>query len=421
MIKRHETREGLHSLQQTACHSRKNGAARPGSREARRSRAGPWHGACWKIPASHGGKAQKFFGLAGKEDLNMAISRIIPGVASISAGLAQELPGLPVEDPATLLRRLMAAGLDHIPLPGSGRTLDRWRLLAQVAACNLGLSKLYEGHTDALAIMAELDAPQPPALSMWGVWCSQAPGVPLRIIDAHSSTPLPSNRHVQLSGSKSWCSGARHVSHALVSACDDQERSCLAAVAIEQPGVTVTDKGWHAVGMQQSASVDVLFDNADAVLVGAPGAYTGRPGFWHGAAGVAACWYGALTRIAEYVRESNRRRPDPYRAAHLGAIDAELAGCRQVLRNTARCIDAMPQESSRLDVFRARLCVEAAAEDTVQRAARALGAGPLCRDAVFARVMADLPVFIRQSHAEHDQAEHGGQVQEETCETLWSL
>ena len=44
------------------------------------------------------------------------------------------------------------------------------------------------------------------------------------------------------------------------------------------------------------------------------------------------------------------------------------------------------------------------------RVIMALGAGPLCRDAGFAQVMADLPVFIRQSHAERDQAAHGQSV-----------
>jgi hypothetical protein len=33
---------------------------------------------------------------------------------------------------------------------------------------------------------------------------------------------------------------------------------------------------------------------------------------------------------------------------------------------------------------------------------RALGAGPLCKDASLAQLYADLPVFMRQSHAERD-------------------
>ncbi|MNT49096.1 hypothetical protein D3C72_1859240 [compost metagenome] len=77
------------------------------------------------------------------------------------------------------------------------------------------------------------------------------------------------------------------------------------------------------------------------------------------------------------------------------------------MRETAAEIDAQPRDSCALACARARLSVEAAASQVLERAGRALGAGPLCRDAGFARVMADLPVFIRQSHAERDQAALG--------------
>jgi heme oxygenase len=57
--------------------------------------------------------------------------------------------------------------------------------------------------------------------------------------------------------------------------------------------------------------------------------------------------------------------------------------------------------------LRARLAVEQAASAVIDHATRALGAGPLCRDARFARALADLPVFLRQSHAERDLAALG--------------
>ena len=67
------------------------------------------------------------------------------------------------------LAALIEAGFDRLPLPGGGQTLDRWRALAAVAAHDLSLVKLYEGHTDALAIRAELgDAPDEPWDASWG-------------------------------------------------------------------------------------------------------------------------------------------------------------------------------------------------------------------------------------------------------------
>jgi hypothetical protein len=57
--------------------------------------------------------------------------------------------------------------------------------------------------------------------------------------------------------------------------------------------------------------------------------------------------------------------------------------------------------------MRARLVVEEAATAVMNHVTRTLGAGPLCRNARFARALTDLPVFLRQSHAERDLAALG--------------
>lgn len=311
----------------------------------------------------------------------------------------------PPVDPGHWLGELVRAGYGQLPLPGSGGTLLRWRALAAVAAADLGLAKLFEGHTDALAILAELDASvDAPEDACWGVWCAEPP-------DMRVGIRAQATGGVMVSGLKGWCSGAAALSHALVSGWNGAGEPCLAAVALDQPGVTVTTQGWHAVGMRSSASVNVVFDQARGVAVGAPGACVGRPGFLHGGAGVAACWYGALAGIAERLRAAVAQgRPDPHRLAHLGAVDVALAQARATLREAASAIDAHPEDGCALAAARARLAVEAAAEEVLNRVPRALGAGPLCRDAALAQALADLPVFIRQSHAEHDQAAHGKQV-----------
>lgn len=332
-------------------------------------------------------------------------------------------------DAGMALRHLVDAGCDHLPLPGSGATLARWQALARVAAVDLSLVKLYEGHTDALAIFAELGlAPDAPAGSRWGVWCAEPPDYRVALV------PQPDGS-ARLRGVKAWCSGAATISHALVSAWDPAGEPCLVAVALDQPGVTVTSEGWHAVGMRASASVNVVFDDAVCRQVGAPGAYVNRPGFQHGGAGVAACWYGGLTRIASTLRAAtpagtpnspnapsapSAPTENPHRLAHLGAIDVAMAQARAVLRDTAALIDANPADACTLACARARLAVEAAASEVMTRAGRALGAGPLCRDAGFAQVMADLPVFIRQSHAERDQAALGRLVRNQE-EPPWQL
>jgi hypothetical protein len=309
------------------------------------------------------------------------------------------------------------------PLPGSGGTLQRWRRLAEIAAEDVSLVKLYEGHADALAILAEL-GPTPGEHALpeqlgagsgdrrWGTWAAEPPNARLAL------------RHeaggVRLDGVKAWCSGARMVSHALVTAWDEQGRQCLAAVELDQPGVQRTGEGWHAVGMGRTASEDVRFEAAHAVLIGSPGDYTTRPGFWQGGCGIAACWFGAGLPLAEALRSQLARRPEPHASAHLGRIDVSILATRALLVEAASWIDAHPRESAQRWALRTRDAADEHTRLVLDHAARALGAGPLCRDAGIAQRFADLPVFVRQSHAERD-LDALGALMAATGEPGWAL
>jgi len=304
------------------------------------------------------------------------------------------------------LGHLTEAGVDGLPLPGSGRTLARWNVLAEVAAHDLSLAKLFEGHTDALAIRAELGAPAAMPGTRWGTWCAEPPDARVTL----EPRPGGPGTDVLLRGTKAWCSGAASVSHAVLSGWNAAGEPCLVEVAMDQPGVEITTEGWQAVGMAGSGSVDVRFDAAEGRLIGRPGDYVQRPGFWQGGAGIAACWLGGAMGIARLTRRFSGPKPDAHRLAHLGAIDIALAPAAALLRETAAWIDANPRVDARTAALRARLAVEHAAHTVMHHAGRATGAGPLCRDARFARAMADLPVFLRQSHAERDLAALGEQT-----------
>ena len=173
------------------------------------------------------------------------------------------------------------------------------------------------------------------------------------------------------------------------------------------------DGTWPAVGMAGSDSRTVRFTGAPARPVGGPGQYVERPGFWHGGVGVAACWYGGAAGIADALLTAARKRDlSPHAAAHLGAVDVLLSGARTTLLDAAARIDADPAASAQLLAFRVRAGVEAAATQVIDHVGRALGAGPLCQDAGHARRVADLTVYLRQSHAEADLAHLGDMVKE---------
>lgn len=304
-------------------------------------------------------------------------------------------------DAAAAMRRLIDAGLECLPLPGHGATIERWRALAAVGAVDLVLAKLFEGHTDALAILHEAGAASAAhgargaRRALWGTWCAEPP-------DAHVRLARTAAGGFVLAGRKAWCSGAHAATHAVVSCWDEQERAMLAAVDLRQAGVRVTDEGWQAVGMGGADSVDVLFEGAAATPLGGPGFYVDRPGFWHGGAGVAACWFGAATRLADLLRRRAASGADPHRLAQLGEVTVALRGSAALMRETAAAIDRAPGANARSGALALRLSVEQAAGMTLAATGRALGAGPLCKDASVARLFADLPVFMRQSHAERD-------------------
>jgi hypothetical protein len=355
---------------------------------------------------------------------------------ALRAALADLDPLDPHAGAADALRRLVRRGLDRLPLPGAGATLARWQALALVAAHDLSLAKLYEGHTDALAIMAELgDHPAaaaaaaadsaaahaqagPGSRATWGTWAAEAPQG-RTIIE-----PASGGRFV-LRGAKCWCSGAGSLSHGLLTAWfADGRGPQLVRVAMDQPGVAVDASAWQAVGMAGSASIDVIFSGAVCETVGGIGGYLARPGFWHGGAGIAAVWYGGALALGEALHRAVVQAPasarHAFRPAALGKVDSSLQATAALLREAAHWIDAHPRADASAVALRVRLVAEACARRVLDEAGRSLGASAFCRDAHFARMAADLPVFVRQSHAERDFATLGERVAG-TERTPWPL
>lgn len=330
------------------------------------------------------------------------------------------------DDAAARMRELVAQGLDALPMPGAGDTLERWRALAAVAGHDLSLAKLYEGHTDALAILRELgDSDGTRALtgagSVWGVWASEAPDGRVYI----EQDPTDEPGALVLRGVKHWCSGAQTGSHALVTAWHAQQAcSQLVRVDLAQPTVEVCTDQWKAVGMNGSASLQVHFNGARAHRVGAPGAYVSRPGFWHGGAGIAACWYGGAVALAEALHRSISQGPaalrSPFRLAAAGRVDVMLQGVALMLQHAASWIDGRPCADASSVALRVRLAAARCALQVLEEVGAALGPTPYCADAAFAQMATDLPVFVRQSHADRDYAVLGEKLASRE-DGLWSL
>ena len=281
-----------------------------------------------------------------------------------------------------------ASGAKHVKESISG-TLARWQILAYVSGIDLTIAKWFESHLDSLSILHELgydDLEQ----GLWAIWAAEGHPDPIHY------------KHGQARGTKAWCSGANMVDHALMTYRDDNNHAQLLMVNMQQPGIKIDNSEWHAVGMQATDTATVQFSEVTASSVGSANAYIERVGFWHGAAGVAACWFGATTYLANYLVIAYQNKPNHYKAMYLGEISTALAVTQQYFYHVADLIDNQPQLSHELVIRQLRSQVEKVARQTIESVGQALGAAPFCRNSHFARLSADLPVFIRQSHGAFD-------------------
>ncbi len=300
---------------------------------------------------------------------------------------------------AAIVEAARHGGMLDLPLPGAGQTAARLGVLSAWGRADLVFARLAEGHADAVAILAELGGPEP-GDALWGVWAAVPRSVRAR----------REGQRWLLDGERPWCSGAGVCDRALVTAQDGADVRLFAVnVADGQP----LDGTWPAVGMAGSDSRTVRFSATPAVPVGGPGQYVDRPGFWHGGIGVAACWYGGALGVADTLLDKARTQPpNPHALAHLGAVAVTLTATGALLERAAAVIDADPKAALPILAAQVRLAAEASASEVLDRVGRALGAGPLCLDHAHARRVADLTVYLRQSHAESDLAGLGAAIRD---------
>ncbi|RSO36480.1 acyl-CoA/acyl-ACP dehydrogenase [Acinetobacter lactucae] len=334
-----------------------------------------------------------------KIPINMTILSILSEFEAASVEIKSKLR-------ISLLYQLINVA-KNLPHPASGHTYQRWQLFGQIAGVDLSLAKLFESHCDALSILNELGYQQEIDNKTWAVWAADGGLAPLQVTNDLCN------------GIKPWCSGAEFIQKALMSYKDQQGQAQLCIADLSHPSITTDLNHWQAVGMHATQTAQVTFKNTPVQSVGEPNSYLKRPGFWHGAAGVAACWYGAAVRLAGYLQESCQANPNPYKKLYLGEVAQQLEITKQYFQYVAELIDHEPKLSHEREVRILRAQTEQCCLSVIERVGKALGARPFCEDATFAQLMADLPVFIRQSHAAFDYEQIA-----ELCvseQSLWEL
>jgi len=289
--------------------------------------------------------------------------------------------------------------LADVPLPAGGRTAERFAALAEIAAIDLSVARLAEGHADAIAILAEAGVDFPEVMGPLGVWAAGTAAV----------SASRTGTGWLLRGTKPWCSGALSLRHALVTAAAP-DGARLFVVDVAAPGVAPDSTSGPAVGMRDSDTLDVAMEvavDATAAVCG-PEWYTDRPGFWFGSIGVAACWLGgAIGAVRSAAGSVLASSPDPHQLAALGAAAARCDTLAAAIERAGHWIDDHPRDPARrarVVALGIRNAMEEACLAVAADVGRAGGAGHVTHDVEQARRLADLPVYIRQHHGGRDAA-----------------
>ena len=288
----------------------------------------------------------------------------------------------------------------RLPLPGGGETAQRWRILTELAPANLSAARVFEAHTDALAILAEAGERAPEGA--YGVFAAEAPGCRLKAEECGGQ--------FRLTGTKPWCSlgsaarlGPGHRAHrrrtsAIPGRPATTARRGRANDRLGRPRAAhghehLAHLHWHPSARRSATSTGTCTDRA----------FRGAVSAWlhAGTAGRSVC-------------RTDCASPRPIATTispHLsvGRVDATLHAAAATLEGAAAAIDrgAADGPAGELLAPRVRAVVADAAERTLREVAHALGPAPLAFEEGHARRVADLELYVRQHHGERDLATLG--------------
>jgi alkylation response protein AidB-like acyl-CoA dehydrogenase len=288
---------------------------------------------------------------------------------------------------------------------GRAAELDALRTMG---ARDASLGRLYEGHFNGVLLTAlygeggqRLRAFEDASAGhLFGVWNTQ---------DADGLEIAPYPGGYVLRGSKTWASGADSVTRALVTARRDDGAIQMCLVRLDETPGEIDGTAWLPHGMEASNSFRISFDGIrlrEDDLIGEPGDYERAPYFFGGALRFVAAHVGIVERLCadvfSYLASRGRDR-DLLQQARVGEMRIALQSARNWLAcglDAWRAFDENPCPATATAVVdmvdMARLGVERAALDIVERAVRGVGAHGLLEPLPFGRLVRDLEMYLRQ-------------------------
>ncbi|WP_264048921.1 acyl-CoA dehydrogenase family protein [Methylobacterium flocculans] len=339
----------------------------------------------------------------------VAAARQIAATAATRARAQDHDDGFPTEDVVDLGR----LGLLAAPVPslaggaGLGEEPGARKLAAVLRLVGYGslpLGRLYEGHVNALQLVARYGAPEQRERlfedardgHLFGVWNTEPNGGGLSLEDGADG--------MRLTGVKTFASGAGYVTRALVTSRGPGGSGTVMLVVPLQPGSRADLSAWRPHGMRASATGTLDFTGIAVMagdIVGDPDAYFRQPDFSGGAWRFAAVQLGGIESVFDAWRGHLAvagRSGDPHQLARLGEGAIAVEGARLWVERAAEAVskDVLPPERIVAFVNLARLAVERAGLDVLQLAQRSVGLQGFLRPHPLERLSRDLATYLRQ-------------------------
>ncbi|AWN52888.1 acyl-CoA dehydrogenase family protein [Methylobacterium sp. 17Sr1-1] len=334
----------------------------------------------------------------------VAAARRVSALAAARADAQDHDDGFPAEDTDELAHEGLLAAPVPVEEGGAGLgqepgAADLAEVLRLVGLGSLALGRVYEGHVNALQLVARYAAPaerralfaDARAGHLFGVWNTEPPTAGLTL-----------GAGGRLSGVKTFASGAGRVTRALVTARRPGDGRPLMLVVALEPGTRADLSAWRAQGMRASATGTVdLTGLAPEAVLGGPDDYHRQPHFSGGAWRFAAVQLGGIEAVFEAWRghlARTGRGDDPHQLARLGEGAIALEGARLFVSRAAVLVseEALAVERVVAFVDLTRLAVERAGLEVLGLAQRSVGLQGFLRGHPLERLSRDLATYLRQ-------------------------
>ncbi len=292
-------------------------------------------------------------------------------------------------------------------------------VLVAVGRGSLSLGRLYEGHVNAVTLVARYGA----AANLEILRQEALAGIPSGVWMAEAATPLRLERDTELAtsqdgasrkdgtkptdqatlkGEKILASGAGHFRRPLVAA-RDGEASMMVIPFVADP-LRADAGSWTTLGMRATATGTVDFTGirvgADEI-VGKPGDYMTSPWFRGGAWRVIAVQLGGVEAILGHFRDQlagSRNVSDPLQLARFGETLIAAETARLWVRQACRTAEDPMADPAFVDSYvdLARNAFEQAALQVIAGSQKAIGLRAFLRPNPMERVIRDLSTYLRQ-------------------------